>query len=228
MNSIKFRHELKHFINYSDYLQIKNRLRFVAKLDNSSVVDGRYKIRSLYFDNLYDKALLEKLDGINNREKFRIRFYNDDSSFIRLEKKCKINGLTQKLGTRLTKEECTKIINNDLEWIKNTKNALLLEFYSKSNYLLLKPKTIVDYVREAYIYEPGNVRVTFDIDVKSGLYSKDFYEKDLPSISPIQNNSIILEVKYDAFLPEIITNLIQTNNRQATAISKYASCRIYG
>ena len=228
MDNIKFRHELKHFINYSDYLQIKNRLRFVAKLDNSSVVDGRYKIRSLYFDNLYDKALLEKLNGINNREKFRIRYYNDDSSYIRLEKKCKVNGLTQKLGTRLTKEECTKIINNDLEWIKDTKNALLLEFYSKSNYLLLKPKTIVDYIREAYIYEPGNVRVTFDMDVKSGLYSTDFYEKDLPSICPIQNNSIILEVKYDAFLPEIITDLIQTNNRQATAMSKYASCRIYG
>jgi hypothetical protein len=228
MNDIKFRHELKHFINYSDYLQIKNRLRFVAKLDNSSGGDGRYKIRSIYFDNLYDKALLEKLNGINNREKFRIRFYNDDSSFIRLEKKCKVNGLTQKLGTRLTKEECTKIINNDLEWIKDTKNALLLEFYSKSNYLLLKPKTIVDYIREAYIYEPGNVRVTFDMDVKSGFYSTDFYEKDLPSICPIQNNSIILEVKYDAFLPEIITDLIQTNNRQATAISKYASCRIYG
>ena len=228
MNDIKFRHELKHFINYSDYLQIKNRLRFIAKLDNSSVADGRYKIRSLYFDNLYDKALLEKLDGINNREKFRIRFYNDDSSFIRLEKKCKTNGLTQKLGTQITKEECTKIINNDLEWIKDTKDALLLEFYSKSNYLLLKPKTIVDYIREAYIYEPGNVRVTFDMDVKSGLYSKDFYDNDLPSIKPIVNNSIILEVKYDAFLPEIITDLIQTNNRQATAISKYASCRIYG
>jgi hypothetical protein len=228
MNNVKFRHEIKHFINYSDYLQIKNRLRFVAKLDTSSGDNGKYKIRSLYFDNLYDKALLEKLNGINNRKKFRIRFYNDDTSFIRLEKKCKINGLTQKLGTRITKEQCTKILSNDLEWIKDTKDALLVEFYSKCNYLLLKPRTIVDYIREAYIFEPGNVRVTFDMDVKSGLYSKDLYEKDLPSIGSIQNNSIILEVKYDEFLPQVITDLIQTNNRQATAISKYASCRIYG
>ena len=228
MNDIKFRHELKHFINYSDYLQIRNRIRFVAKIDKASGSNEKYKIRSLYFDNLYDKALLEKLNGINNREKFRIRFYNDDTSFIRLEKKCKINGLTQKQGTRITEDECTKIINNDLDWIKNSKNALLLEFYSKSNYLLLKPKTIVDYVRIAYIYEPGNVRITFDMDVKSGLYSKDLFEKDLPSINSIEGNSIILEVKYDEFLPQIITDLIQTNNRQATAISKYASCRIYG
>lgn len=228
MNDIKFRHELKHFINYSDYLQIKNRLRFIANLDKESGDKGQYTIRSLYFDNIYDKALLEKLNGINNREKFRIRYYNDDTSFIRLEKKCKINGLTQKLGTVITKEQCTKILNNDLDWIKSNKNALLLEFYSKCNHLLLKPKTIVDYLREAYIYEPGNVRITFDMNVKSGLFSKDFYNEDLPTINSINKNPIILEVKYDEFLPQIIQDLIQTNNREVTAVSKYASCRIYG
>ena len=228
MNKQKFRHEIKHFINYSDFLQIKNRLRFVAKKDTSSGNIKQYKIRSLYFDNLYDKALLEKINGINNREKYRLRYYNDDPSFIRLEKKSKINGLCQKQSVIITKDECNKILNNDLDWIKERKKPILLEFYSKSNYLLLKPKNIVDYFREAYIYEPGNVRITFDMNVKTGLYSNDFFNSDLPTAEVVKNNTIILEVKYDEFLPEIISELIQTNNREATAISKYASSRIYG
>ena len=103
-----------------------------------------------------------------------------------------------------------------------------MDFYCKSKYQLLKPTTIVDYTREAYLYKIGNVRITFDMNVRSGLYSKNIFNKNLPVVNPINDNSIILEVKYDEFLPEIISNVIQTNNKQATAISKYASCRIYG
>ena len=70
-----FRHELKHEINLSDMYAIRQRLRTVMRLDENAV-NGNYFIRSLYFDNLSDKALREKLDGINCREKFRIRYYN--------------------------------------------------------------------------------------------------------------------------------------------------------
>lgn len=229
MTQAKYRHELKHFINYSDYLQIKNRLKFIASLDKfADSSTGQYKIRSLYFDNIYDKVLLEKINGVDKREKFRIRLYNDDTSFIRLEKKSKKNGLCQKLNANITKEQCKLIINGDLDWIKETDSPLLMDFYCKSKYQLLKPTTIVDYNREAYLYKVGNVRITFDMNVRSGLYSKNIFNKDLPVVDAIIDNSIILEVKYDEFLPEIISNVIQTNNKQATAISKYASCRIYG
>lgn len=93
MNTPKYRHEIKHFINYSDYLQIRNRLKHIASIDTSSTSNGRYKIRSLYFDNLYDKVLMEKINGFNKREKLRIRFYNNDTSFIRLERKCQMQVL---------------------------------------------------------------------------------------------------------------------------------------
>jgi hypothetical protein len=192
------------------------------------IATGQYKIRSLYFENIYDKVLLEKINGVDKREKFRIRLYNDDTSFIRLEKKSKKNGLCQKLNSNITKEQCKLIINGDLDWIKETDSPLLMDFYCKSKYQLLKPTTIVDYNREAYLYKVGNVRITFDMNVRSGLYSKNIFHKDLPVVDAIIDNSIILEVKYDEFLPEIISNVIQTNNKQATAISKYASCRIYG
>ena len=105
MTDVKYRHELKHFINYSDYLQIKNRLKFIASLDKfADSKTGQYKIRSLYFENIYDKVLLEKINGVDKREKFRIRLYNDDTSFIRLEKKSKKNGLCQKLNANITKD----------------------------------------------------------------------------------------------------------------------------
>jgi len=86
VNDLVLRHELKHHINYLDYVAIRNRLQVVAKQDANVGEDGTYQIRSLYFDNYQDKALREKIDGVNNREKFRIRYYNDDFSYIKLEK----------------------------------------------------------------------------------------------------------------------------------------------
>lgn len=83
----KPRHEMKVFINYSDYISIKSRLKNFAKLDKNASENGVYHIRSLYFDNFNDKSLMEKINGFNNREKFRIRFYNHNHSFIKLEKK---------------------------------------------------------------------------------------------------------------------------------------------
>ena len=83
---MKFRHELKQEITYADMLVLRQRLKTVMQKD-SHATDGRYEIRSLYFDNLNDKALREKIDGVNVREKFRIRYYNGDTSLINLEKK---------------------------------------------------------------------------------------------------------------------------------------------
>ncbi|WP_061996464.1 polyphosphate polymerase domain-containing protein [Clostridium sp. ATCC 25772] len=224
----KFRHELKHYINMSDYMAIKNRLTQIMRLDKNANQNNEYKIRSLYFDNLNDKALMEKINGINRREKFRIRFYNDDYSFIKLEKKSKINGLCGKDSAKITKEQCEKIIEGDIEFLKHSNTPLFVELYAKMKGDLLKPRTIVDYTREAYIYPTGNVRITFDKDIRTGIHSKSIFDANVPTISSIDNTFVVLEVKYDEFLPEIIQHIIQTNDRRATAISKYAASRIYG
>lgn len=222
----KPRHEIKIFINYSDYISIKNRLKNFAKLDKNAGDDGIYHIRSLYFDNFNDKALMEKINGYNRREKFRIRFYNNDHTFIKLEKKSKANGLCYKSSALLTKIECEKILNGDIEFLKDSNKDILKEFYCKLKYQCLKPKTIVDYNREAYIFAPGNVRVTIDSNLKSGLYSTNIFDANLPTLGLVTENPIILEIKYDNFLPDIIRDLIQTNIRSQTAVSKYAACRL--
>ena len=107
---MKYRHELKHVVNRFEVLELRPRLRAVMSVD-SHAAGGSYSVRSLYFDDLHDSALREKLDGVNRREKFRIRFYNGDTSFIVLEKKCKEGGLCSKQQTRLTPEEAEATVS---------------------------------------------------------------------------------------------------------------------
>lgn len=224
----KPRHELKFFINISDYFAIKNRIKYIASVDKNANSSGTYHIRSLYFDNFNDKALLEKVNGYNKREKFRIRYYNDNFDFIRLEKKSKINGLCTKFSAPLTKEECEKILNNDIDWMLNSDKSLIQELYFKMKSQVLRPKTVVDYTREAYIYKPGNIRITIDSNVRTGICSQDIFNTKLPTMKLPNNDTIILEVKFDEFLPDIIKDVIQTNTRKSTSISKYASSRMFG
>ena len=228
MEEVKFRHELKHYINFSDYISIKSRLRSIMHIDKNANENNEYKIRSLYFDNVYDKALMEKVIGVPKRDKFRIRFYNNNHEFIRLEKKSKIRGLCLKESEKITKEECEKIINGDIEFLRDSNKKLFIDLYSEMKGNLLRPRTIVDYTREAYIYPMGNVRITFDKSIRTGLNSINMFDDNLPTIETIDNKYIVLEVKFDEFLPEVIRNIIQVKERRATSISKYEAARIYG
>lgn len=223
---IHYRHEWKHEISYADLLAIRQRLRAVAESDPHAS-GGRYLIRSLYFDNAADKALREKIDGVNLREKFRIRYYNGDTSVIHLEKKSKRAGLGTKYSANLTRDEAQSIVDGDLDWMMDSGRDLVRELYCKMRYQGLRPKTIVDYTREPFIYRPGNVRVTFDYDIRTGLSSTDFLNPACVTV-PAGDAPILLEVKWDAFLPDIIRDAVQTPGRRVEAFSKYAQCRIYG
>lgn len=222
-----YRHEWKHQINYSDMIAIRQRLKAIAKPDVHAI-DGKYFIRSLYFDNLSDKALREKIESVNKREKFRIRYYNGDISFIHLEKKSKLNGLGAKQKAILSAEEVQSIIDGNLDWALNSKRPLIQELYSKMKSQGLKPKTIVDYTREPFVFAPGNVRVTLDYNIRTGLGCVDFLNPDCVTIPAGGDCSIILEVKWDAYLPTVIKNAIQLESRRTAPFSKYAACRIYG
>ena len=221
-----YRHEWKHEIQVSDMLSIRQRLRAVAKPDPHAV-DGKYFIRSLYFDDLGDKALREKLDGVNCREKFRIRYYNGDSSLIHLEKKSKRNGLGVKETAALTAEEAQKIVDGDLDWMLTSGRPLVRELYSKMRSAGLRPKTIVDYTREPFTYAPGSVRVKLDYNIRTGLGCTDFLNPNCVTV-PAGDAPILLEVKWDEFLPDIIRDAVQLPGRRVSAFSKYAHCRIYG
>jgi len=226
MDGVKYRHEYKFYINIGDYYVLRTRLKPLMKLDGNSRDSGDYHIRSIYFDDFNDTALFEKINGINHREKFRIRFYNMDSSFIKLEKKVKDNGLTAKFSTVISAGNCNEILKGNIDWIKSSEDNLLHELYVKMKSQLFRPKLIVDYHREAYIYPIGNVRVTFDKSVKSGMFSTNVFDKDLPTMKALDPRLIILEVKFDEFIPDFISDIIQIGERRSTSVSKYALCRL--
>lgn len=225
----RYRHELKYQIDFAQYLAIRQRLRTVMSPDAHAGPDGKYRIRSIYFDNLEDKALREKIDGVNRREKFRIRYYNDDFSFITLEKKIKDGGLCKKLDAILTEEEVRRLLRGDLAWMITHEKPLVRELYVKMRVEGLRPRVLVSYTREPYIFRAGNVRVTFDSDVRTSLYHQAFLEPQVRDIcAEDAPGQVILEVKYDEFLPEVISHLIQTEGIRQQAFSKYGICRRYG
>ena len=221
----QFRHEWKHEISLSDRLTLQARLGAVCAPDPHAP-GGQYRIRSLYFDTPSDKALREKLDGISRREKFRIRLYNGDLSTLHLEKKSKLGGLGNKQHAPLTPAEAEDILRGPQGWMLDSSRPLLVELYHKMHTQQLRPKTIVDYTREPYIYPPGNVRLTLDYDIRTGLGCTSFLSPCLTI--PAGDAPVLLEVKWDSFLPGIIRDAIQLEGRRTTAFSKYAQCRIYG
>ena len=224
---MQYRNEIKHLITSADRAAICAVMKVVAQLDPHAQAKGYYTIRSLYFDNMADKALREKLDGVNEREKFRIRYYDGDTSVIHLEKKVKRDGVGYKVSCSLTAEEAQRIIDGDILWMATDTRALVVELYAKMKGQGLRPKTIVDYERIPFVYGAGNVRVTIDFNIRTGLRCTDFLNPDCVTI-PANGNDIVLEVKWDDYLPTIIRHAVQLKGRRQTAYSKYAQCRIYG
>ncbi len=223
---LRFRHELKHSVSPGEDRILTGRLRKLFPHDRHADSHGSYRVSSLYFDTPGDSALRQKLDGVNCREKFRLRYYNDDLSFIRLEKKSKRSGLGCKRNARITREEAEKLLAGDIGFLLESGDPLLQELYSKMRGQLLRPRTVVTYDREAFLYGPGNVRITLDRNLRTGLDPRAFLAPEAAHL-PVHDGLAVLEVKYDAFLPELVKMAVQIPNRQACAYSKYALCRRY-
>ena len=221
----RLRHEWKHMITPVDKAQLIARLSSFCSSDEH-YGNQSYRIRSLYFDNVYDKALSERLNGQEVREKFRIRYYNNDDSYIMLEKKSKFNQLCGKKGCRLSRSEVEALLAGDVTWLLKKEEPLCAELHAKMQSQLLRPKVIVDYSRRAFVYGPGNTRITIDEDVRTGLSSLDFFNPDLVLVPADVRRPIILEVKYDEYLPEIVRRAIQLDNRRTSNFSKYTASRL--
>ena len=219
-----FRHELKHLVTPAEDAVLASRLGRLLPRDSHAGETGKYRVNSLYFDTPYDSALREKIDGVNRREKFRLRYYGADTSFLRLEKKYKINGLCGKRSARLPRAEAEALLSGEHGFLLESDDPLLLEFYSKLRGNGLAPRTVVCYDREAFAYAPGNVRVTLDRNIRTGRSALEFFRPERFALRPLEGCTM-LEVKYDAFLPELVRLAVQIPDRRAGACSKYALCR---
>ena len=223
--ALKFRHELKYQINPHQYFIIKQRLKSLLLPDKHAGPQGDYHIRSLYFDTIDNKALHEKLGGFHDREKFRIRIYNLSDRVIHLEKKIKRNDYIAKIKEPITREMAERIAAGDSEPLNIPGKPLLQEVYRLMNNERLRAKVIVDYVREAYVCLYGNVRITFDKHLRTGLNGTNLFDPGLPTVSAFDNRIVILEIKYDEYLPEFVRTALQGENIHRQASSKYVICR---
>lgn len=226
VNALEYRHEIKHIITPADAAAIRTNLSAVARPDpNAAKNGGYYLIRSLYFDDLQDTALHEKLDGVNQRKKYRIRYYNEDLSYIVLECKIKRDGVGAKPQEVLTLEETRRILSGDTGWMATCGRPLLVALYVDMKVQGLRPKVVVEYKRVPFVYGPGNVRVTIDWNIRAGRPDQFLEPRGLTL--PIEDNVMLLEVKWDEYLPSIIRQAVALKSRQSTAFSKYAACRVY-
>ena len=225
----RYRHELKYEIDPASYLALRQRLRPVMKPDGHALSDGRYLIRSVYFDNHSDKALREKITGADRREKFRVRYYNDDFSYITLEKKEKRAGLCRKTDAALTEDECRALLSGDTAWMAAHAGPLVRELYVKMKTQLLRPRVLVSYLREPYVFAAGNVRVTFDSRIRTSLWHRSFLEREVHDVSATDApGDMVLEVKFGDSLPDGIAHLIPSEALRQRAFSKYGVCRRFG
>jgi len=218
-----FRHEEKFFISTAGARMLQGRLRAGLPRDGHAGEDGRYFIRSLYFDDYLQSGLLDKIEGVEKREKFRIRFYDMDDRFIRLELKQKIGSLTRKKSAPLTREQADAILAGDIWPFLNSEDPLLRHFYLMARTRLLRPAVIVDYTREAYVFR--DVRITLDSGLHSGQYRTDLFSSEPFTLPVLPGDRLVLEVKYDDALPYTVRQLLRPLSASRCAISKYELCR---
>lgn len=221
--NMKFRHELKYLINYGDAELIKQRLKTVLRTD-SHTVGGKYQIRSLYFDDFYNTAYNDKLDGVDGRKKYRIRLYNLEDGFIRLECKIKKGAYISKISAPLKRAEADKILIGDYEFLLNHEYELCRQFYFECVSNVMRPKVYVDYEREPYIMEAGDVRITFDSGVRGAFPGYGITEKDMVFRYVLDPGKLIMEVKFTEFLPEIVRRILPARAMEQSAVSKYVLC----
>ena len=225
--AVPLRHELKFFISPLQYQVLSRTLKATLNPDPNGDENNQYHIRSLYFDTAYDSALYDKINGTANRDKYRIRIYNFSDQMIRLECKSKFRDLISKRSVRITRDLAEQLISADPTGLESTASGLVSDTFREMRTNLLHPVVIVDYLREAYLHPAEEVRITFDMQLRSGLNSVDMFNPYLPTVPPFDHDEIILEVKYNQVMPPYNRDLLCTYcpNAQQSAISKYTWCR---
>ncbi len=226
MDKKQYRHELKFLLSEKQAEILKDRLAFLMEIDTNSVnQDHTYFIRSLYFDDVYDTAYYEKVDGVEKREKYRIRIYNLDDSFIRLERKEKNRDLTYKKQEKISKEECLDFLAGNFDNIDLQKGSLLSEFAMKRRLQQIRPSVIVDYKRLAYTYPIEDTRITFDSMICSGKFNDNLFCEDLDASPVLEPGEVVLEVKFNNAIPSHIASVLRSIPMIRQAVSKFALCR---
>lgn len=218
------RQEQKFFLNYGEYSALRYKLKRVLDKDDHGV-NGVYTVTSLYFDDVYNRALAEKIRGDTVRHKYRIRYYNDNTAFLKLERKSKYQRTVVKSSVLLTEDEVRKIYDNNHAFLLEKGSEVADELYLELAGGILKPKVVVKYKRLAFVHPVGNLRITFDTEIKTSGHQTDIFDTDIHYLPAIGSNMRIMELKFSGVIPDFIRSLLQIDHVMASAASKYVLSR---
>ncbi len=214
------RTEKKYIISLDAAAALRERLLPLMRVD-SQAIDGAYRIRSLYFDTLDADAFWEKADGWGERCKYRLRFYNGNHSFIRLERKEKLGDMTRKTQAQVSELAARAMQMGEYAPLTDMDDPLCRAFYAEAKADNLLPAVTVDYVREPFTFSLDNVRITIDARVCAGS-PLTFFSTLPPPFPVLENGMAILEVKTDDRLPAMIGRVLESVPRQQQSFSKFA------
>lgn len=220
----KYRHEYKYMIDDMQRRILMIKAEGLLKKDPNVGEENSYLIRSLYLDDLNNSCYYENENGTDPRAKYRIRYYNEDMSCIKLEKKIKQHGMTLKHTCSVSKKQCDFFLLGKIPQYENEKQKLFFEeIYERG----LLPKVIVTYERVPYIYSAGNVRITFDMNITASNEISRFLENDYKQRPILPCGKSVLEIKWDEIFPIHIKECMALDSLQWGTFSKYYLCRKY-
>ncbi len=221
-----YRHEQKYIVSDRELTLLRARILPFMRADEHQSGKQGYRVRSVYFDDMDDRFLFENLEGLDNRVKYRIRSYNLDDSLIRLETKFKHAGLSQKEFCFLTRAQCDALLSGAYAPPRRDDPKPLRRLRLETATSTLRPRVIVEYTREAYLCAAGNVRVTFDRNISSSVYVNLFFDPACPMTPALVAGMHILEIKYDAVLPEYLVQAMDLGDLMQSPFSKYVNSRM--
>lgn len=219
-----YRVEDKYICAERDMLLLQSRVKIVMNPDSYSSGPS-YRVTSLYFDDYDDGHFSDSEEGVSHRNKYRIRMYNGVADVIKLEVKYKAYNRVYKKSRTINREDAKKLIAGeciDDDEVSVENPVTLFNLAIKQDFL--KPKIIVEYDRSAYTFFPGNVRITFDRNIRASKEIHEFLDNQC-SYTMLQGLNRVLEIKYDEFLPGFIAQLLENGNMNQTSYSKYRLCR---
>lgn len=220
------RKELKFYISYKEYVVLSNLLKKVLIPDKHNKNDNGYFIRSLYFDTLDNKEFEDKMAGIEHRSKYRIRIYDLKSHTAKFEAKRKFNEIAFKETVAISREDAIEIQKRNYEVMLKYNNKFLNKAYKEFKKSQYYPVVVIDYLREAYTYDLNNIRIVFDRFLKSSTLQLDLFSKDVFTTQRLNKNLVLMEIKYNGFIPDWLKKIIQIPSAERSAISKYCIGRL--
>lgn len=218
-----FRHEYKFLISQQAAELLKRRLPTVMDRDPHAGPSGQYTIRSLYFDDRNYTAYKEKMSGISDRCKYRIRLYNYDTGMIRLEKKEKHRDLTRKTGKSITLADALHLQSGAGGKCPDTVGGLVEELGYQIS-CGMKPAILVDYDRTPFVCAAGQTRITLDENIRTRPYCPELLASEKAMVPVLEEVQVVLEVKFNDFLPGYLSEALADIPKVNLAVSKYVLC----